>query len=154
MARAGGIASGRGPEVSARAPKTARAVAAAHALELEFHEGAGPAGWPEGPFDAVTMIDVMHHLPQGPRQAFVLQATQRLRPGGRFVYKDMDQRPAWRAAWNNVHDLLLAREWVRLEPSVHVRSWAEAAGLAIVHQRRYSACGLYGHELMVFEKRQ
>lgn len=153
MARIGGITWGCGTEVSARALQTARAVAAMHGLRLEFHEVAEPAGWPEGPYDAVTMIDVMHHLPHDLRPFFVKAVAQRLRPGGRFVYKDMDRRPAWRAAWNQLHDMLLAREWVSLEPSARVRSWAEAVGLVLIHERRCSACGLYGHELMVFERR-
>jgi len=100
----------------------------------------------------VTMIDVMHHLPSTLRQTFVAAAAARLRPGGRFIYKDMDRRPRWRAAWNTFHDLVLARERVRLEPSENVRVWAVEAGLRQVASKRYVACGLYGHELLVFER--
>lgn len=100
----------------------AQAVALKQRLPLQFKEASEPAEWPQGAVDVVTMIDVMHHLPQEIRQAFVEAAAARLAPGGRFVYKDMDKRPVWRALWNNLHDLLLAREWVRLEPSANVRN--------------------------------
>jgi 2-polyprenyl-3-methyl-5-hydroxy-6-metoxy-1,4-benzoquinol methylase len=152
MASVRTIAVGYGAEVSARAIEAAQTVARKQRLPLQFKEASEPAEWPQGAVDVVTMIDVMHHLPQEIRQTFVEAAAARLAPGGRFVYKDMDKRPGWRALWNNLHDLLLAREWVRLEPSANVRNWALNAGLRQVSGLRYSACGLYGHELLVFER--
>jgi len=147
-----GIAQGTGVEVSARAVQAARAVAERQRLPLQFLQVAHHEQWPRSRVDVVTMIDVMHHLPSPLRREFVEAAAARLRPGGRFVYKDMDLRPRWRAAWNSVHDLLLARERVRLEPSSNVQAWALGAGLRQVHGSRYVACALYGHELLVFEK--
>jgi 2-polyprenyl-3-methyl-5-hydroxy-6-metoxy-1,4-benzoquinol methylase len=152
MAAINGIGQGVGIEISDRALKAARAVSARHKLPLHFVQASRPDQWPTDQVDVVTMIDVMHHLPPSVRHTFINAAAQRLRSGGRLVYKDMDSRPKWRAAWNCLHDLLLAREWVQLEPSSQVRNWALGAGLRPLHAARYSACGLYGHELMVFEK--
>jgi len=152
MAAVRGIAQGVGVEVSGRALQAARAVAARQGLPLQFVQAAQPDQWPQESFDVVTMIDVMHHLPAALRRSFIEAAASRLRSGGRLVYKDMDMKPRWRAAWNNVHDLLLAREWVRLEPSGNVHAWATSAGLRPLEIRRYAASMLYGHELLVFEK--
>jgi len=152
MARVCGIAAGAGVEVSGRAVASAKAVAERHDLPLSFHQVGAPEHWPAGPVDVVTMIDVMHHLPAPLRRLFVEAAAARLRPGGRFIYKDMDRRPRWRAAWNALHDLVLARERVRLEPSENVQAWASEVGMKQVASVRYSACGVYGHELLVFER--
>jgi 2-polyprenyl-3-methyl-5-hydroxy-6-metoxy-1,4-benzoquinol methylase len=152
MAAVRGISSGVGVEVSSRALQAARAVAARQSLPLLFVQAAHPEQWPDERYDVVTMIDVMHHLPPTLRRSFIEAAASRLQPGGRLVYKDMDLKPRWRAAWNNVHDLLLAREWVRLEPSRNVQAWATAAGLRPLEVSRYTASVLYGHELLVFER--
>jgi SAM-dependent methyltransferase len=153
MARYAGIASGVGVEPNARALAAARRASAAAGLPLSFVQTGQPSEWPEQQFDCVTMIDVLHHLPGGLRQAFVHKALERTAANGRFVFKDMALVPAWRAAWNSLHDLALARQLVRIEPLDNVIRWAAQCGFHPSRQEAYVACALYGHELVVFERK-
>lgn len=109
------------------------------------------AGWPGGPFDVVSLIDVMHHVPPEERRAFLSAASRRVRPGGLLVYKDVCSAPAWRAWANRLHDLVLARQWVHEAPLADIEAWAAATGLVVRQRRRYARL-IYGHELVVFRK--
>lgn len=77
-------------------------------LPLELHVGDGAAlarlGLPPASFDAVLCVDAAYHL--RPRSAFLQQAFELLRPGGRLAYTDLSLaagrgRSAWLrgAAW-------------------------------------------------------
>lgn len=97
------------------------------------------------------MIDMMHHIPPAVREALFLAAVDRVAPGGVLIYKDMRRRPHWRAAMNQLHDLLLARQWISHCPSEQVLGWASEAGLTIAQHSLYNKAW-YAHELIVFKK--
>ena len=77
--------------------------------------------------DVVMMIDVLHHVADPGQRAAILEALQRVADGGRFIYKDMCVRPRWRAAMNQLHDLLAARQWIHTVPVADVIGWAREA---------------------------
>ncbi len=106
---------------------------------------------PDGRFDLVSMIDVMHHIPTVKQRDIFIQAVARIKPGGILLYKDMAARPWWRAWGNRLHDLLLARQWIHYVPLSQVKRWAGEAGLALQHEECYARL-FYGHELLVFHK--
>lgn len=106
---------------------------------------------PEGPFDVVSLIDVMHHVPPGRHREFLAAAVARVRPGGILLYKDMCRRPLWRAWANRMHDLLLARQWIHYVPLARLETWAGQEGLHVVERRAYARL-VYGHELLVMRK--
>lgn len=108
--------------------------------------------WPEGPFDAVTMVDVMHHLPAAVRPSVYDTIADCLRPEGRFIYKDMARKPFWKAWGNRLHDLVMAREWIEYEPVSKVESECEKRGLSLCVSADETRLW-YGHELRVFERR-
>ena len=107
---------------------------------------------PETSYDAISMIDVMHHVsPTGQRASF-LDLCERLAPGGVLVYKDMCQRPRWRALANRLHDLTLNRQWIHYVPIDQVIEWAtDEGGLTLERRSRFNYL-VYGHELAVFRK--
>jgi 2-polyprenyl-3-methyl-5-hydroxy-6-metoxy-1,4-benzoquinol methylase len=107
--------------------------------------------WPSETFDVVSIIDVMHHVPPGLQRTFFTEASKRVAPGGRLVYKDMCRKPAWRALSNRLHDLLKARQWIHYRPIAEVEAWAKQAGLRLTTARDLTALW-YGHELRVFER--
>lgn len=110
------------------------------------------AEWPtagEG-FDIVSMIDVMHHVPIEARKGVLKLCAERARVGGMVIYKDMTHR-SWRAWMNRLHDLLLARQWVRYTPAAEVEAWARELGLKLVHASHHRRWW-YGHDLRVFVK--
>ena len=71
--------------------------------------------------------------------------------GGLLVYKDMVERPRWRAWKNRLHDLVLARQWINYAPLQSVCDWVRPAAL---HEDRRVQLNLlwYGHELVVFRR--
>ena len=106
---------------------------------------------PMGPFDIVTLIDVMHHVPVDKQRAFFTSAALRVRHGGRLLYKDMCRRPWWRALANSLHDLIIAKELIHCVAIDEVERWASDEGLhieAAEDNRRL----WYVHEQRIFRK--
>jgi 2-polyprenyl-3-methyl-5-hydroxy-6-metoxy-1,4-benzoquinol methylase len=141
---------GIGIDRNAAAIAAARRMAVSLPIPLSFRLGATAEDWPAENFDVVMMIDVLHHIPQAARQAMIEAALGRVAPGGLFIYKDMCRRPVLRRLWNQLHDLILARQLVVVEPIENVIGWVTASGFAPVASERYVGAGLYGHELEVF----
>jgi SAM-dependent methyltransferase len=104
--------------------------------------------WPVGPFNIVSIIDVMHHIPASDRRSVIQRACAALRPGGLLLYKDIGARPRWRAAANRIHDLLMTREWIGYTPLSEVESWAREEGLKRLETERINRLW-YGHDLML-----
>jgi 2-polyprenyl-3-methyl-5-hydroxy-6-metoxy-1,4-benzoquinol methylase len=107
--------------------------------------------WPGGPFDVVTLVDVLHHVSPLQRDATLARAAGRVRPGGLLIYKDMRTRPRWRAWANRLHDLLLARQWVHHVPPESVEARCAELGMRLIAKAHYNRW-VYGHVMMVFRK--
>jgi 2-polyprenyl-3-methyl-5-hydroxy-6-metoxy-1,4-benzoquinol methylase len=116
---------------------------------LSFQHLDATSSWPAGTFDAVCLIDVLHHVPEPDQRQLIITAASRLEPGGVLVYKDIAPRPRWRAAANQLHDLLLSRQWVRLRSAEEICGWAKDASLSLVSRRQLDTLW-YRHDLLVF----
>jgi 2-polyprenyl-3-methyl-5-hydroxy-6-metoxy-1,4-benzoquinol methylase len=150
LAATGRIREGIGCDNSAAAIHTATIAQERLSLRAtRFHCIADLAEVPNGPFEAVLMIDVLHHIPAARQQEAVLAAARRVAPGGVLIYKDMASQPVWRRWANTIHDLVLARQLVSYVAIANVEHWLERAGFAVVQRESYSRF-VYGHELRVF----
>ncbi len=147
------IRTGLGIDVSEWALTAARRARdqLACAAELRFERQDVAAGLPAGPFEVVSMIDVMHHIPPPSQRAALIDAADRVAAGGTFIYKDMVARPRWRAWANRAHDLLLARQWISYLPLAEVLAVMAQLGFELVRQERIDMWW-YGHELAVFRQ--
>ena len=135
--------------------------AIAAAQEMQAHHPQGQAlsfeslridqPWPKGPYDVVSMIDVLHHVPPGTWKDVICMAAERVQPGGIFLVKEMASRPLWFALASKIHDLLVAREWIHLIPFDLMRGLAEGCGLTLETEQRIDMLW-YRHELTVFRK--
>ncbi|MGH8130113.1 MAG: class I SAM-dependent methyltransferase [Steroidobacteraceae bacterium] len=158
LAVEGGIRSGVGFDSSPSAIAVAqrmrrRAVEHGARATLDFQHRDAAAPWPEGTFDVVSVIDVMHHVPRrGQRSLFELAAA-RVGPSGLMIYKDIAGAPVWRAWANRLHDLLVARQWIDYVPIDQVERWGADLGLALVDARAFNRYW-YRHELRVFKRVQ
>jgi 2-polyprenyl-3-methyl-5-hydroxy-6-metoxy-1,4-benzoquinol methylase len=156
LAYAGKRISGVGVDTAPDAVRAATLAARTGEIEatgstLSFEAACGAEAWPAGQFDVASLIDVLHHVPAAGQRAFVTAAVSRLKPGGVLIYKDMSRRPLWRAWANRLHDLVMARQWIRYREIAEVLEWA--ASLGLVQQSRRDLVRLwYGHELCVFRK--
>ena len=146
------ITEGVGVEINPRPLETGAVVSARGGLPLRFQQASDSGDWPRETFGTVSMIDVLHHVPREGRESFIAAALERVAPGGRFLLKDMTSSPWWRVRRNQFHDLVMARQRVEVEPMENVVRWVEARGFRMQVQKSYSACGLYGHELAVFDR--
>ena len=118
---------------------------------LHFEHRDARLGLPEGQYDIVSLIDVLHHVPPKEQGNVIFQAAERVVPGGILLYKDLVERPLWRAWANRVHDLILAREWIHYVPLSTVISWGTKCEL-LVEATYFGNMLWYGHECVVFRK--
>ena len=151
LAKSGHDIRGTGFDVSTDAIAVAQRMAQQVGSNLQFLQLDVNDPWPAGPFDVVSIIDVMHHVPPAGQRAVLKTAASRVAPGGILLYKDMCRRPRWRAAANRLHDLLLARQWIHYLPIEQVEQWATEDGLRLEHAERINMLW-YGHELRVFRR--
>lgn len=153
LAKTGRITGGTGLDTSRVAISLADSMT--HRLQsdhgLTFVHLENPAAWPAGAFSVVSMIDLLHHVPPSQQTSVLERAMDRVQRGGRFIYKDMAERPLWRALINRLHDLILARQWIHYMPIDSVLLIAETQGLALREHRVIDVLW-YRHELAIFER--
>jgi 2-polyprenyl-3-methyl-5-hydroxy-6-metoxy-1,4-benzoquinol methylase len=115
---------------------------------LRFDTWSATMEWPQGSYDVVSMIDVLHHVPPAEHAAVIRTALSRIRPGGLLIYKDMADQPVWQASWNRLHDLLLAKQWVHYRSIRDVGQWVSGAGAESIAEGRIDI-GPYAHEFLI-----
>jgi 2-polyprenyl-3-methyl-5-hydroxy-6-metoxy-1,4-benzoquinol methylase len=112
---------------------------------------------PDGPWDAVVLVDVLYLLDEAAQRALLESCAASLAPGGVLVVKDMATRPRWKARWNALQEALSVRvlkitagspEFVFTEPDERAR-WLVAAGLRDVRARRLDRGRVHPHHLLV-----
>lgn len=153
LARLGRIRLGYGFDVAAPAVAVARQVADANGLSsvVSFEHRSIEQGIPSQGHEVVTVIDVLHHVPNPHKAAFVAALCDVVPDGGRLIVKDMVVRPRWRATANQFHDLVMARQWVEHIDSDQVEAWATRGGMRVIRRARFNTLW-YGHWLLVMEK--
>lgn len=153
MSRLRGMKRGVGVEAHAATVASARR-ALGESLsnaEVDIIEALTFEDWPVGPFDVVTLIDVMHHVDKDAQWAFLDAAASRVRPGGLLIYKDIRSTPFWFAWANRMHDLIVVREWVQYVPISKVGRRLVDLGFS-VEQEAQRVMLWYGHELLVTKR--
>ena len=108
-------------------------------------------GFPEGSFDVVSVIDVLHHVSPRFQQLAFECAASRVRDGGLLLIKEMRPSPAWRAAGNRLHDLIMARQWIHYVEEPQVDTWAVDCGLRKVASECFDRLW-YGHSLSIYSR--
>ena len=128
-----------------RAPDTARL-----AFEL-----AAPGQLPNGPYDAIAVVDVMYLLDRDEQEELVTALAARLAPGGVLAIKEMDVQPRWKVFWNRAQEQLAVkvlritagRQITFVAPGV-LAGWMADAGLR-TELRPLHKGSLHPHHLVV-----
>ena len=151
LAASGRLSTGVGFDPSERALRAARA-GRTDGCAIEFIAGdVRSADWPPGTWDVVSLIDVLHHLPENRQANAVRKAATRVAPGGRLIVKDMSRRAHLRRWMNRLHDVVMARQWIREPDMGLVAGVASRCGLHEVLSERIDMLW-YAHELRIFER--
>lgn len=153
LAHQGRIGHGHGFDLSGPAIDVARQVALRHPPDrtITFETRSVNQGIPRLGFEVVTVVDVLHHIPDAYKQAFVADLCDAVPEGGRLIIKDMVCRPQWRAAANRLHDLVMARQWVEHADPAHVEQWAARKGMVVRRRATFNTLW-YGHWLLVMQR--
>jgi 2-polyprenyl-3-methyl-5-hydroxy-6-metoxy-1,4-benzoquinol methylase len=110
----------RGVDTNARRIEYARESARTLGLDNVSYEAGNALDWgSEERFDAVYLLDLLHHLPQGEVRPFLERVQQLLEPDGILIVKEVEDRPRWKVGFT----LLLDRLMVGSEP---IHYWAES----------------------------
>jgi 2-polyprenyl-3-methyl-5-hydroxy-6-metoxy-1,4-benzoquinol methylase len=64
----------------------------------------------DGRFDAVYMLDIIHHIPAASVAPLIRRLADVLPPTGRLVIKDVDRRPAYKRWFTHALDKLMDRK--------------------------------------------
>lgn len=89
-------------------------------------------------YDTVTVVDVLHHVRPSDQVQFIGRLVKNMAPGAKLIILDIDADKRFGAWCNQVHDLLLARQWVHpMKPNdvVSAISLAGAKVESCVHRR-------------------
>jgi len=129
---------------------------------LELKDGVGNVHFEHGDVrsahlpkcDAVTMVDLLHHLPFSAQEKLISQVFDLLPSGGVFVVKDLASKPVLKAWWNVFHDFVMTREKVYVRDVDALKSVLESAGFSVevVDLRKWFIP--YNHVLFVAKKLQ
>lgn len=111
---------------------------------------------PEGPWDAIAVVDVLYLLPPEAQDRLLTSAAARLAPGGRLVVKEMAASPRWKVRWNTLQETISVRvlritegspTFTFLDPRVTAAT-LERAGLT-VSATRLDRGRLHPHHVLV-----
>jgi len=157
LARDGRLTRGIGFDSSSAAIDTAqrmllRTQPNQSAPDLKFERLDVGKPWPDGVFDVVLLVDVLHHIRPTEQEQVVRLAARQVASGGRLIYKDMSRRPRWKAVMNRIHDLLLARQWIHYAAVDKVERWVKSEAFDLVESLDLGMLW-YQHELRVFLRR-
>ncbi|MCP4329563.1 MAG: class I SAM-dependent methyltransferase [Alphaproteobacteria bacterium] len=82
-------------------------------------------------YDVVTLIDVLHHVAAARQEAFLRDLASALRPGARLIVMDIDADRRMGSALNQIHDLVLSREWVQPRRAADIAAILADCGLNV-----------------------
>jgi SAM-dependent methyltransferase len=110
---------------------------------------------PDGPWDAVVVVDVLYLLPAQAQRRLLAEAVDRLAPGGVVVVKEMGATPRWKARWNTLQETLSVKVLRITEGSSFdfvapetTAGWLTDLGLT-VQAHRLDAGRVHPHHMLV-----
>lgn len=148
LAHLGKLKTGIGIDISRKSIRVAQKAICPAGSNIIFKCLSMNERWPEGDFDAVISIDVLHHIPLKDQRAFIEKLSH---AGLRVIFKDVSPKPFWKAIASIIHDLLLSRERIHIRSEEDVSKWLREEGLTIIESSRLNMLW-YSHYLIVAEK--
>ena len=82
-----------------------------HKISIRFepYDGRRLPEW-LGSYDHLFLIDVLHHIPKEAQRSFLEKIFDSLKPGTKFIIKDIDAGQRFWCLFNKLHDLIVSQE--------------------------------------------
>lgn len=132
---------------------------AAEGLDNLTFAPAAPGELPDGPWDAIAVVDVLYLIDRKGERALVEEAARRLAPGGALVVKEMGTTPRWKFRWMALQERLSVQVLRITEghdltfvPPDEIAGWMAESGLVDVIHRPLHAGHLHPHHLVTARK--
>jgi 2-polyprenyl-3-methyl-5-hydroxy-6-metoxy-1,4-benzoquinol methylase len=104
-------------------------------------------------FDAVYMLDIVHHIPQETVGPLIEQLAKTLPPGGRLIVKDVERHPTWKRWFTHALDKIMdPRSPVRYWGAEELQPLIEQTGFRVYRHLMVDVLP-YPHVLYVAERR-
>jgi len=102
---------------------------------------APPGELPDGPWDAVVVLDVLYLLDAATQRGLLAECAARLAPGGALAVKEMALTPRWKFRWNQAQEILAVKalgitvggDMTFVDPLM-MGEWMAADGLDVRHR--------------------
>ena len=101
--------------------------------------------------DIVTLCDVLHHLPDPVKVTLLNEVARTMRPGAALIVADIDADRRFGYWLNQLHDLIVSKEWVAPLPARAAQELILGNGMTILTQKSVRSMW-YPHYLIVAEK--
>ena len=126
-----------GVDRDARRIEFARKSAQRLGLSNVRYEVADAVDWTaQQQFDAIYLLDLIHHLPQAEVGSFLGQLRDQLSAGGVMVLKDVEDRPRWKMLFTLLLDrLMVGREPIRYWPAAELSALLQQLGFEVARHR-------------------
>ena len=118
-----------------------------------------PGAFPEGPWDAVAIVDVLYLIDRDGQRRLLAAAAEHLSPGGVLVVKEMATTPRWKFRWMAMQERLsvqvlkiTAGHDLTFVPPTELARWMTDAGLVEVGHTRLDRGHLHPHHLVIARK--
>ncbi len=100
--------------------------------------------------DVIFLVDVLHHIPAKQQISFLKNLFYKMKPGARFVLKDIDaDNPL--VYFNKCHDLLVAHEIGNEISFTNAKNILEQNGLTILQENKRTMY-VYPHYTIIAQK--
>jgi 2-polyprenyl-3-methyl-5-hydroxy-6-metoxy-1,4-benzoquinol methylase len=87
--------------------------------------------------NAVTLVDLLHHVPASEKEVLLRHYFERMAPDSLLLVKDIDSRPRWRAFANRITDFISTRSLVSYLPMPRLLGLMTESGFEIVRAERW-----------------
>ncbi|MGA2915492.1 MAG: class I SAM-dependent methyltransferase [Sedimentisphaerales bacterium] len=148
LSRFGRLSKGVGIEIDARKVQIANSIKKPQD-KIEFMQISREDDWPQGSYDCVTMIDVLHHILPEQQETFLAKIKDI--DTKRIVFKDIDSEAKIKCLMNSLHDILLSRQMPRYCEKEKVAEIFKQMGFTIKYMNRHDMIW-YSHYIIVAEK--
>ena len=135
-------------------PRKLAALRASSSEEIQVHEGSA-LDLPDGPFDCITIFDVLYLLSDEDKERVLAGCLERLSPRGALLVKELDVRPRWKFIPAAMEEILAVRlvnlthgDRLHFQPVEELAAAFERVGFVDVQIERVDGGYVHPHVLV------